>query len=376
MKKGLLLFFFLTGTLANAQFAVRFVVTEVATRSQEEIYVAGNFNNWNPKDENYKLKPFGGTRKSIVIKDIAAGTYAFKFTRGDFGKVECTSDGRDIDDRVIEVNADFTQDFQIKGWKDDYPERPKKYTASPQVRIIDTAFIMSALGRKRRIWMYLPKGYATSAKIYPVLYMQDGQNLFNEKTAAFGEWGVDECLDTLQAQTGKECIVVGIDNGNEKRMSEYNPFDNPKYGKGEGNEYVDFLVTQLKPFIDANYRTKKGPENTFIAGSSMGGMISLFAILKYPSVFGGAGIFSPSLWISPAIFNLADSFSTASQPRFYLYAGSKESPSMVTDMEKMGDILQKKQSYIIRRVVNPLGRHNETYWRQEFADFYKWLMSQ
>jgi len=375
MKKRFLIFFVFGTLIAKAQYSARLIVTTVATRSQDDIYLSGNFNNWNPKDENYKLKPFGGSRKSIVIKDIAAGTYAFKFTRGSFEKVECMPDGRDIDDRVLEVNADVSQEFTIAGWKDDYPERPKTYTASPQVRIMDTAFKMPQLDRKRRIWIYLPKGYATSSKIYPVLYMQDGQNLFNEKTAAFGEWGVDECLDTLQKKLDKECIVVGIDNGGDKRVTEYNPYDTPQYGKGEGKEYVDFLANTLKPYIDSKYHTKKGPENTYIAGSSLGGLISLYAVIQYPNVFGTAGVLSPAFWMAPTIYSDADKFTTTSQPRFYLYAGSKESTTMVTDMQRMADMLQKKERYILRKVVNPLGQHNEKYWRQEFADFYKWLMN-
>jgi hypothetical protein len=145
---------------ASAQFTVRLIVTDVATRKNDDVYVAGNFNNWNPKDENYKLKPFGGSRKSIVIKDLPAGSYAFKFTSGGGDKWETTSDGRDIADRLIEVNEDLSKEFTVAGWKDDYPEVPKKYTASPQVRIIDTAFNMPQLGRKRKVWIYLPKGYA------------------------------------------------------------------------------------------------------------------------------------------------------------------------------------------------------------------------
>ena len=120
--------------------------------------------------------------------------------------------------------ADVSLECNVAGWKDDYPERPKRYTASPQVKIIDTAFNMTQLGRTRRIWLYLPKSYATSTKTYPVLYMQDGQNLFNEQTAGFGEWGVDECLDTLGKIINRECIVVGIDNGGDKRLNEYSPY--------------------------------------------------------------------------------------------------------------------------------------------------------
>ena len=231
MKALLFCSFLFAGAGLHAQYTVRLVMNAVATRQQDDIYVAGNFNNWNPKDENYKLKPFAGSRKSIVIKDLAAGTYAFKFTRGGFDKVECAADGRDISDRILEVNSDLTRDITIAGWKDDYPERPKPYTASPQVHILDTAFTIPQLNRKRRIWVYLPKGYAASAKTYPVLYMEDGQNLFNEQTAAFGEWGVDECLDSLQSQLNKECIVIGIDHGGDKRTTEYNPYDNEKFDK-------------------------------------------------------------------------------------------------------------------------------------------------
>ncbi|MCW3087582.1 MAG: alpha-dextrin endo,6-alpha-glucosidase, partial [Sediminibacterium sp.] len=304
-----------------------------------------------------------------------SGTYAFKFTRGSFDKVESMADGRDISDRVLEVNADLVQDFTIAGWKDDYPERPKSYTASPQVRIMDTAFRIPQLNRTRKIWLYLPKGYATSSKIYPVLYMHDGQNLFNEQTAPYGEWGVDECLDSLQQKLGKECIVVGIDNGGTRRMTEYNPYDHPEYGKGEGKQYVEFLVNTLKPYIDSKFRTKKGPENTFIAGSSMGGLISFYAILRYPKVFGAAGVFSPSFWTSQQIFTDAENFTTDVTPRFYMYAGKLEQANMVPDNEKMAGILQKKQRYSIRKVTDPLGKHSEKTWRQEFPAFYAWLMN-
>lgn len=375
MKKIFIFLLLLLAVAVQAQYSVRLVVTDVATKKNDDIYVAGNFNNWNPKDENYKLKPLGGTRKGVVIKNIPAGNYAFKFTRGSFDKVECMADGRDIADRVIDVSADASSDFIIAGWKDDYPQKPRRYTASPQVKIIDTAFNILQLNRKRKIWVYLPKSYASSSKTYLVLYMHDGQNLFNEQTAFGEEWGVDECLDTLQQQTGKECIVVGIDNGGDKRMNEYNPYDNDKFGKGEGKEYIAFLVNTLKPFIDNKYRTKKGPDYTFTAGSSMGGLISLYAVMQYPTVFGGAGIFSPAFWIAPQLFADAEKFTTQATPKFYFYAGGNESATMVSDMQKMADILAKKTNYQMRRIVNPLGQHKESYWREEFAGFYKWLMN-
>jgi metallo-beta-lactamase class B len=204
MKKILLFASLIGGLVANAQFSLRLVVTEAATKKNDDIYVSGNFNSWNPADDKYKLKPFAGGRKSIVIKDLPAGTYAFKFTRGSFDKVETTADGRNIPDRVIEITGDASQDFMVAGWKDDYPDKPKPFTASPQVKILDTAFKIPQLNTTRHVWIYLPKGYASVGRAYPVLYMQDGQNLFNEQTAAFGEWGR---LRTMGWITGKKAVL-------------------------------------------------------------------------------------------------------------------------------------------------------------------------
>lgn len=375
MKKiGLFLAMLCMAYWANAQYTVRLIVTSVASKQQDDIYVAGNFNGWNPKDDKYKLKVFGGNRKSVVIRDLPAGTYAFKFTRGGFEKVETTNDGRDISDRMMEVNADVSVDLSIAGWKDDYPDKPKRYTASPQVKIMDTAFSITQLNRKRRVWIYLPKSYASTSKTYPVFYMNDGQNLFNEQTAAFGEWGIDECLDSLQSQIGKEVIVIGIDNGGDKRMTEYNPYNHLQYGKGEGKVYVDFLANTLKPYIDSKYRTKRSVEFTMVGGSSMGGDISLYAALAYPNVFGAALLFSPAFWVTPELYEAAEKFTTVNTPKFYFYAGGKESATMVSDMNKMVEILEKKPRIQIRKVVNPLGQHNEASWRAEFPDAFRWLM--
>ncbi|WP_298411758.1 hypothetical protein, partial [Hydrotalea sp.] len=151
----------------QAQFTVKLMATSVATRQNEPIYVSGNFNNWNPKDEQYRLKPFGGSRLGIVLKDMAPGNYAFKFTRGSFDKVECLADGRDMNDRVLLVNTDIDTSLSIAGWKDDYPQKPKPYTASPQVTVMDTAFYIPQLHSTRRIWLYLPKNYYQTTQTYP-----------------------------------------------------------------------------------------------------------------------------------------------------------------------------------------------------------------
>jgi len=322
-------------TTVFSQYTLKLIVNNVATKKQDEIYVAGNFNDWNPKDEKYKLKPYGTNRKAIVIKDLPAGKYQFKFTRGSWEKAQTTAKGEDMGNIEVEVSGDVSQDFSIEGWKDDFPDKGKPVTATPQVRVVNTAFAIPQLNRTRRIWIYLPKGYDINKKSYPVLYMHDGQNLFSEHSAAYGEWGVDEALDSLIARTRKEVIIVGIDHGDEKRMTEYNPYDT-KDAKGEGKQYVEFIVNTLKPFIDSKYKTLKDPQNTFVAGSSLGGLISMYAIAKYPNVFGGAGIFSPAFWIAPGIYEEVEKADwSKTRPKLFFYAGGHESDKMVPDMDRM-----------------------------------------
>ncbi|WP_207492949.1 alpha/beta hydrolase-fold protein [Aridibaculum aurantiacum] len=361
---------------AFSQYTLRLVVNEVATKKQDDIYVAGSFNNWNPKDEKYKLKPFGTSRKAIVIKELAPGKYQYKFTRGGWDKVQTTAKGEDMQNLEVDVTGDVSQNHDIDGWQDDYPERAKPNTATSQVKILDNAFAIPQLNRTRRIWVYLPKGYETSKKTYPVLYMHDGQNLFSEHTASFGEWGVDEAMDTLIARTRKEVIIVGIDNGGDKRLQEYNPYDHQEFGKGEGGQYVEFITNTLKPFIDNKYRTQRDAVGTYIAGSSMGGLISMYAIAKYPHVFGGAGIFSPAFWTAPAIYDeVKNADWQKAKPKLFFYAGGKESDQMVPDMDKMIKLIQQKGNYNIRRVMAPLGKHNEPTWRSEFPEFFTFISS-
>src|SRR3954469_19962583 len=107
---------------AFAQYTIRLVVNEVAAKKQDDIYVAGTFNNWNPREEKFKLKAFGVSRRAIVLKDMAPGKYEFKFTRGSLDKVETTAKGEDVQNHEIIVKEDVAQDFNIPGWKDDYPD--------------------------------------------------------------------------------------------------------------------------------------------------------------------------------------------------------------------------------------------------------------
>ena len=249
-------------------------------------------------------------------------------------------------------------------------DNSKQSTSSKQV----STFTIEApqLQTSKKIWLYLPKNYTTSTKKYPVIYMHDAQNLFDTKTAYAGEWNVDEKLDSLNAQV----IVVGIEHGNEKRMDELTPFKNEKYGGGKAGEYLDFLVTTLKPEIDKKYRTKSNARNTVIMGSSLGGLTSFYAILKYPNVFGKAGIFSPSFWFSKEIYSLAENTKKLGS-KIYLLCGDNESEDMVTDLNKMDDIISKKRCDCMKltkkRIIKG-GQHNEKLWRDGFVKAYLWLL--
>ena len=192
---------------------------------------------------------------------------------------------------------------------------------------------------------------------------------------------MDECLDSLFSQGNKECIVIGIDNG-AKRMNEYNPYEFKPYGNGEGDKYVDFLANTLKPNIDKNFRTLPDKKNTFIAGSSMGGLISLYAVIKYPNTYGGAGIFSPAFWTASGLENDLNKSVKKIKSKLFFYAGGKEGDRMIPDMKKIeADIkalpayrTARSSSKIYERVDND-EKHNEAAWRKYFPEFYKWMLN-
>ncbi|WP_291286132.1 alpha/beta hydrolase-fold protein [Flavobacterium sp.] len=224
----------------------------------------------------------------------------------------------------------------------------------------------------KKIWLYLPDGYsATAKKRYSVMYMHDAQNLFDAKASYAGEWNVDEKLDSLKAPV----IVVGIEHGNDNRVSELTPYKNEKYGGGNADNYLDFIVNTLKPYIDQHYKTKTKAKNTLIMGSSLGGLVSYYALLKYPETFGKAGIFSPSFWFSNDIYTLTTQ-TPKIKTKIYFLCGDKESDDMVTDMTKMERLLDTKRCYCLHLTKSKIvkgGEYNEKLWRDGFAKAIIWL---
>lgn len=370
---------------AEAQLTLRMPSAPARTPANATIHVAGSFNGWNPGDPRYALRAEADGGYAITLPDSVRGAIELKFTLGSWESVETTASGGDVPNRAFLVPAAgvATSVVSVAGWRITSPAAaPARSTASASVRVLSDSFAIPQLGRTRRVLLYLPPDYASTTKRYPVLYMHDGQNVFDAATSFAGEWGVDESLDRLQARGDWGAIVVAIDNGGAHRLTEYNPWANanPRLGGGEGDAYVAFLVHTLKPYIDQHYRTRPDRASTAIMGSSAGALISLYAALKYPEIFGRAGLFSCASWLAdPPIF----AFARQAHPgrpasRFYFVSGAFETKEgqPARDQRRMVDTLAAagfRRGTATRSRAPSDGKHAEWFWRREFPAAYQWL---
>lgn len=246
-------------------------------------------------------------------------------------------------------------------------------TAGPGVRVLPDKLPMPGLNRERGLRLYVPPSYdSTTDRRYPVIYMHDAQNLFDDATSYVGEWGVDETLDELALTTGFEAIVVGIDHGDDLRVQEMLPWPFQRFTVAEGTAYVDFIARAVKPWVDARWRTRPDVASTAIAGASTGGEISHYALLRHPGVFGKAGMFSPSYLITPALFDLAAQSPAPADARLYLYVGGAELDVMREPAQRMHALLRTQRAATTLSVV-PGADHNEVAWRAEFGRAVRWL---
>ena len=248
------------------------------------------------------------------------------------------------------------------------------HSQSTASKNIETFKLVSKqLDTTKTIWVYLPVSYKTDSITYPVIYMFDAQNLFDRQSSFAGEWGIDEYLDSKKTNA----IIVGVEHGNEKRIDELTPFANQKYGGGKADDMLKFVIETLKPEIDRKYRTKTQPLYTTIAGSSLGGLSAFYAALKFPNTFGNAGVFSPSFWINPEIYDEVKNLDVSNKTRFYFTAGTNEGESMVPDLERMLSTLTDNGVSLKKIEIDivPDGTHNEEFWGSQFPHFMEWLMS-
>ncbi|AIO19339.1 Carbohydrate acetyl esterase/feruloyl esterase precursor [Candidatus Izimaplasma bacterium HR1] len=243
------------------------------------------------------------------------------------------------------------------------------------------------LKKDKRIYIYLPKSYGISDKSYPVLYMHDGQNLFDDKTAFMGEsWGIMDAY--TEHPKLPELIIVGIDS-DEDRANELVPYEftghDGKKAGGDADLYLKFITETLKPYIDLNYRTFKSPKNTGIMGSSFGGVNSTYAALVYGDYFTRFGCVSNAYYYG-GFFNelksLTKSSDLSSVKKFYMDAGTKETPNEAISKlyldtnQEMYEILKEKidESHLRYNVIEG-AIHHETEWKKRFPDIIKYMFN-
>jgi len=366
---------------------VDFYVTVPAdTAPDATIYLAGNLSEiggW--KADGVALNRLDTGEYHAQLRLPRGRTLEYKVTRGSWDTVEKGPGGAELHNRTLALDADTVQRVQVAGWRTEVPTTSgavavRKSTVTGDVRVHED-FKSQHLGNNRRLLVYLPPDYEKDkSQRYPVLYMQDGQNLFDDATSFAGEWHVDETAERL-IKEGKirPLIIVGIENAGGDRVDEYTPVSSRGEG-GRGALYAKFVVDEVKPFIDKTYRTKPDQASTGIGGSSLGGLISLYIVKQHPDVFGRCAAVSPSLWWNLGQF-LAEAQKDAAWARgtrIWFDMGTKEDEEnvMVSQMrindctdfarslERAG--LKPGQDFTWRKIEG--ATHNEAAWADRFDD--------
>lgn len=290
MKKfnQLVLVIYFLQSLTFAQVTIKFTVF-ASIPDSERIFITGNnsqLGNWTP-DKSVLIKINDTTWQQSFIFS-ANQTIEYKFSKGSWSNEALTDDGKVPGNYVLKVTNDTCLTFSIKNWKDRF------FKVSDGIygnfNIHKNFFCKNLKPRDVVVWLP-PDYYSDTTKKYPVLYMQDGQNIFNPATSAFGvDWRLDEIADSLiNVNKIQELIIIGVYNTAD-RWKEYNDSDT-------GRIYLNFLLNELKPFIDDHYRTKTDKANTAIGGSSLGGLISLIAVWEFSDYFSKAACLSPAFKI-------------------------------------------------------------------------------
>jgi predicted alpha/beta superfamily hydrolase len=360
--------------MAESQKRLVFRLTTVPI-GEEDIYLTGNFNDWKESDERFRMKRVKEGWYELELDNISPlpHTLEYKYTRGDWRGVELDRFGNDPPNRKVSTLVETIYDH-VPFWKKNGLAYDPAFL--PTITVISEHFEIPQLIKTRRISVLLPHDYERSERRYPTLYLQDGQNLFDD-FAPFGNWAVDKKLAFMAEHGWGDIIIVAIDHAKEERIKEFTPpLSKAKFGKGEGKQYVRFLADTLKPHIDKHFRTLPERENVGIGGSSMGGLISIYAGIMYPEVYGKLMIFSPSLWVVPDIHHHALPFDNTYESRIYAYAGAAESANMVVDMENFRRSMVERGGFgniKFRLTIDPTGKHNEKRWGEEFPRAMAWL---
>jgi predicted alpha/beta superfamily hydrolase len=375
MKKLLLHFIliFLFNSLINSQVKIHITVTSNKIGPDEKIFIAGNkpeLGNWNPSFVSLEK-----VNDSTWVKEFSFNKGAqleFKFTKGSWNKEQLNSNGDVPGNKILRIVNDTSLNYKVNNWKDSPNIVSGQITG--KVRYHYSFKGNNVIPRDVIVW--LPPSYdSLLTKHYPVLYMQDGQNIIDPATSSFGvDWQIDETADSLiRAKAIKEIIIVGIYN-TYHRTQEYSDNDT-------GHAYMSFIVKDLKPFIDKTYRTLSDRQNTAVGGASLGGLISFMLIWDHSDVFSGAACLSPAFDIGNIDF--------VSKVRNY--SGIKKQIKIYSDIGSIG--LEEKLQPGVDEMVSalkdkgymegtdlyyfkdPIAEHNEKAWSKRVWRFLEYFFS-
>ncbi|WNG22612.1 carbohydrate esterase [Cystobacter fuscus] len=366
-----------------------FLVSVPATTPPDDVlWLSGNqpeLGNWNPA--GVKLHKAMDNMYATSLSFQPGTSLEFKATRGSWATVEKDMLGQEIDNHVFKTGEDYEHvPFTVEWWAD-FGSVPPPQVRTGNIEYLHEVQPKDETLRARDVIVWLPPGYEepeNASRRYPVLYMHDGQNLMDATTAAYSrEWNVDETAQRLvEAGEVEPLIIVGIYNAEEERIAEYTPVPfPPNYpNAGRADAYGRFLVEELKPLIDNTYRTRRDAASTGLAGSSLGGLVSLYLGLEYPNTFTRLGVISPSVWWADRdILQRVEQLGGPLPLRIWEDIGTDEGDGpeaeTVTDAEDLYNALKAKgwSDANLKYTVVRGGRHNEKAWSERFGDILRFL---
>jgi predicted alpha/beta superfamily hydrolase len=369
-----------------------FVVTVPGiTPANSTLWLAGNrpeLGGWPANGSGVQLSKVVGGRYATTVSFPTGSWLEYKVTRGSWGTVEKGPGGEEIGNRTYTTKSGYERIFAtVARWADIDSLPPVQGVLTGNIEYLREVTPSNTLLRKRDVIIWLPPDYTTnSTRRYPVLYMHDGQNLMDASTAYAGEWGVDETAQQL-VQKGEVApvIIVGVYN-TANRGPEYTQVPDDRYPEvdgangGRADLYGQFLINELKPMIDGKYRTLTDAANTGMAGSSLGGLVTMYLGMKNPGTFSRLGVVSPSVfWANSNIVTQVNALPGKLPLRIWLDIGTNEGSSSqetVEDTQALRDALVGKGWVLdndLKYTEVPGGVHNEAAWAARFGDILKYL---
>lgn len=348
------------------------------TPKDSDLYLAGSnsaLGNWKANGLKLRRNSDGTFSADVPLK--VGETLEYKITRGSWDTVEKNADGSERANRTLAVDANTPRvEITVARWSAGLTDVQSTVVGELKFRTIESKH----LGKPRTIRVWLPPGYAADPKArFPVLYMHDGQNLFDRKTSAFGnEWQVDESLtDLILKKELPPLIVVGIDNGGAERICEYTFDADAKFGGGGGERYAKCLLEEVMPQVNEEFRTEVGA--AYLGGSSLGGIVSLELAMRHPEAFKGVMAMSPSLWWADEVTlrHLREQAGELQSTPVYLDMGTREGGDARKNVElaQQAQSILSKHNVIHNLLIQEDAEHNEPAWAARFGDAVQYLFA-